>query len=102
MITLKEIDKFEQFITEILDGGIAMIQNIEFRSTELPKFRNEARKLAVQAAKDKAKLIAQGVEVILEKLLPLMKKKSIITYGIIHGGEVHGVVTDNLRCYFPS
>ena len=57
VITLKEIDKFEQFITEILDGGIAMIQNIEFRSTELPK-RNR-RKLAVQAAKDKIKLIAQ-------------------------------------------
>lgn len=36
-----------------------MIQGIEFLSTEISKYRNEARKLAVQAAKDKAKLIAR-------------------------------------------
>jgi uncharacterized protein YggE len=59
VIKLKDISKFEQLLSDISDNGGAMIQNIEFLSTELSKYRNEARKLAVQAAKDKAKLIAQ-------------------------------------------
>jgi len=75
VITLKEIDKFEQFISELSEGGTAMIQNIEFRSTELPKFRNEARKLAVQAAKDKAKLIAQGVGCDIGKAITINEEK---------------------------
>lgn len=59
LIKLKDIEKFEQLLSELTDGGIAMIQNVQFFSTELSKYRNEARKLAVQAARDKAKLIAQ-------------------------------------------
>ena len=50
VIKLKDIGKFEQLLSELSDSGAAMIQNIEFLSTELSKYRNEARKLAVQAA----------------------------------------------------
>lgn len=58
VIKLKDISKFEALTSELMNNGVVMIQNIEFRSTELAKYKNEARKLAVRAAKDKAKLLA--------------------------------------------
>jgi uncharacterized protein len=54
VIKLKEIDKFEALTSDLMSNGVILIQNIEFRSTELAKYKNEARKLAIKAAKEKA------------------------------------------------
>ena len=58
VIKLKDIAKFEQLISDLTGSGIIMVQNIEFRSTDLAKYKNEARKLAVRTAKEKAEILA--------------------------------------------
>jgi len=62
IIKLKEIEKFETLVSDLMSNGTIMVQNIDFRTTELSKYRNEARKLAINAARDKAKLLTSELE----------------------------------------
>jgi len=57
-ITLRDIDKFEGVLAGALEAGVNYVHGIQFRTTELRKHRDEARALAVQAAKEKAEALA--------------------------------------------
>lgn len=59
VITLKELAKFEDLLTGILDSGANYIQNVQFRTTQLRKYKDEARSMAVKAAKEKAAAMAK-------------------------------------------
>jgi uncharacterized protein YggE len=59
LITLKDIAKFEEILTAALESGVSHVHGIEFRTTELRKHRDEARRLALRAAKEKAELLAK-------------------------------------------
>ncbi|NQT73078.1 MAG: SIMPL domain-containing protein [Chloroflexi bacterium] len=58
VITLRDIDKFEDLITSALEGGVNRIHGIQFRTTELRKHKDEARSLAIKAAEEKAIALA--------------------------------------------
>ena len=58
VITLRDIDKFEDLITSALEEGVNRIHGIQFRTTELRKYKDEARSLAIEAAKEKAIALA--------------------------------------------
>ncbi|MFC1782428.1 SIMPL domain-containing protein [Planctomycetota bacterium] len=57
-VTLTQLDKVELLITEVLKAGVTEIKGIEFHTTEYPKHREEARTLALQAAREKAQKMA--------------------------------------------
>ena len=54
MITLKDIKKFEEVITSALESGADHIYGIEFRTSQLRLYKDQARELALKAAKEKA------------------------------------------------
>ena len=54
VITLRDLTQFEDLLTDSLDAGVNFVHGIEFRTTELRKHRDEARSLAIQAAREKA------------------------------------------------
>lgn len=58
VITLRDISKFEDLLTSALGAGVNHVQGIEFRTTELRKYRDEARALAIRAAREKATALA--------------------------------------------
>jgi uncharacterized protein len=58
VLTLREIDRFEELLSNLLDAGITNVQGIQFRTTELRKYRDQARSLALNAAKEKAVAMA--------------------------------------------
>jgi hypothetical protein len=58
VITLRDLGKFEDLLTEALEAGVNYVQGIQFRTTELRKHRDEARALAIQAAREKAEAMA--------------------------------------------
>ena len=58
VITLGDLTKFEDLLTSVLDAGVNYVQGIEFRTTELRKYRDEARALAIRAAQEKAAALA--------------------------------------------
>lgn len=57
-ITLKDTSKFEDLLSASLTAGTNYVHGIDFRTTELRKYRDEARKLAIKAAKEKANDLA--------------------------------------------
>lgn len=57
-ITLKDVKKFERLIDVALKNGANRLMGFEYKTTELRKHRDEARKMAIKAAKEKAVLLA--------------------------------------------
>lgn len=58
VITLKDVSKFEDVFTGALSAGATHVQGVQFRTTELRKYRDQARALAIQAAREKARALA--------------------------------------------
>lgn len=54
VITLKDINMFEAFLSDVLETGVTHVHGIDFRTTELRKYRDQARELAIIAAHEKA------------------------------------------------
>jgi len=59
VITLKDLARFDELFTKILDSGANYIRNVQFRTTQLRKYKDEARALAIKAAKEKAVALAK-------------------------------------------
>jgi len=58
-ITLKELGKFDELLTKLIEAGVNNIQNVQFKTSQLRKYKDEARKLAISAAKEKASAMAK-------------------------------------------
>jgi uncharacterized protein YggE len=58
VITLRDITQFEDLLTSVLTGGATHVHGIQFRTTELRTHKDQARTLAVIAAREKAVAIA--------------------------------------------
>jgi len=58
VVTLRDVAKFETLMTSVLQAGVEYIHGIDFRTSELRKHRDQARVLAMQAAREKAVALA--------------------------------------------
>lgn len=61
-VTLKEPKKLEALLDAALTSGANQILGISYRTTELRKHRDQARQMAVKAAKEKAVALASELE----------------------------------------
>lgn len=57
-VTLKDVTRFEDLLSRALETGITNVHGVQFRTTELRKHRDRAREMAIQAAREKAELLA--------------------------------------------
>lgn len=57
-IRLREIARFDEMLADILKAGITRLSNLEFRDSQIRKHRDEARRMAMRAAQEKARLLA--------------------------------------------
>lgn len=58
IVTLTEAAKVEELVTKALQAGVNHIHGVDFQTTDLKKYRNQAREQAVRAAKEKAEKMA--------------------------------------------
>ncbi len=61
VITLKDVSKFEDLLSQVLEAGVNYVHGVDFRTTELRKYRDQARDLALKAAQEKAQAMASTV-----------------------------------------
>jgi uncharacterized protein YggE len=54
VVTMTEPAKVEGLVTKVLESGVNYIHRINFQTTEFKKYREQARELALNAAKEKA------------------------------------------------
>ncbi len=59
-ITLRDVAKTSQVIAVALQAGANQVINVDFYTSELRKYRDQARKMAMQAAQEKAQALAQA------------------------------------------
>ena len=62
VITLRDLSGFEDLLADALESGVNYVHGIQFRTTELRKHRDEARTLAIQAAREKAEALAGALD----------------------------------------
>ncbi|HRE46377.1 MAG TPA: SIMPL domain-containing protein [Aggregatilineales bacterium] len=58
VFTLKDISKFDALLSAALNAGADYVHGIDFRTTELRKYRDQARDLAIKAAQEKAEALS--------------------------------------------
>ncbi|HEX8458814.1 MAG TPA: SIMPL domain-containing protein [Pyrinomonadaceae bacterium] len=54
VFTLRDASQAEELLSELFESGVTRINSITFRSSQLRKHRDEARALAIRAAREKA------------------------------------------------
>lgn len=59
-VTVREVNKTSDVVAAALNAGANSVGDVQFYTTELRKYRDEARELAVQAASEKAKDLASA------------------------------------------
>lgn len=57
-LKLRDLTLVEKVVNSSLSNGANLFEGVEFESTQLPKFRDEARRLAARAAREKAEILA--------------------------------------------
>lgn len=58
LFVLKDLSKYEAFVTAALEAGANSLEGATFRTSELRKHRDQARNLALKAAQEKANAMA--------------------------------------------
>jgi len=62
-VKLTTITNLESIMTGLLNNGVNNIQNVDFRTTQLRKYRDQARAMAITAAKEKADAMCKELDV---------------------------------------
>jgi uncharacterized protein len=61
VITIRDVAKFESTLSAVLAAGANYVHGIDFRTTELRKHRDAARRMALAAAREKADAMAAAL-----------------------------------------
>jgi len=57
-IRLRDISRFDEMLADVLKAGITRLSNLQFMDSQVRKHRDEARRMAIRAAQEKARLLA--------------------------------------------
>ena len=67
-IRLTDVAGFQNILTGLLTNGVNYVNGIDFRTTQLRKYRDQARGMAIHAAKEKAVALTAELDVKLGKV----------------------------------
>ena len=68
-VLLRQLDGMEDVISGIIDAGVNELTSVEFQTTRLKEVRSEARRKAVEAAREKAENYCNAAGVSLGKII---------------------------------
>lgn len=61
VFTLKDVSKAEGLLSEILEGGVTRLNSVRFQTSQLRKYRDQARASAITAAREKAMALTAAI-----------------------------------------
>jgi uncharacterized protein YggE len=98
VVTLKDIGKFENLLTAALEAGANNVHGVQFRTTELRRYRDQARSLAIKAAQEKAVALAAELGQKVGQPLKIEEQQSNwwAWYGGWWGGGWSSAMTQNV------
>ena len=54
VVKLRDIKRFEEFFSDVVKAGVSQVGNVTYSTSQLRKYKDEARAMAVRAAREKA------------------------------------------------
>lgn len=61
VVTLRDVPKFDALMSAVVEAGANVVLNVQFLTSDLRKYRDQAREQAMKAAHEKAELLAGAV-----------------------------------------
>ncbi len=61
LVRLKNISRFEPLFTDLLKAGVNNVRDVDFRTSQIRKHKDEARALAIRAAREKAVALTREI-----------------------------------------
>jgi uncharacterized protein YggE len=61
VVRLRDIKRFESLLSDILKAGVDRVRDIDFRTSEIRKYRDDARAMAIRAAREKALALTKEI-----------------------------------------
>lgn len=103
VVTLDDISLFEDFLTSALGAGVNEVHSVAFRASEHREYRDEARKLALEAAREKAQAMAATLGQTIGLPLRIEEGASRVQspYGLWESGRLGGP-TSNAMLDVPA
>lgn len=83
-IVLRDVSKAEDLLADIFKSGVTNIEDVEFRTTQLRKYKDQARAMAIKAAQEKAAALAREIGQTIGK-----------AYSIQEQGQTYGGLPNN-------
>jgi uncharacterized protein YggE len=62
LFTIKDVSKLTPLLTKVLEVGATKVLGVEYRTSNLRKYRDQARSMAVKAAREKAVAMAGDLD----------------------------------------
>ena len=60
-IVLRDVTKAEELLADIFTSGVSYIDDVEFHTTQIRKYKDQARAMAIKAAQEKASALAKEI-----------------------------------------
>ena len=95
-VTVRDVSKTSTVISRALQAGANQIVNVEFYTSELRKYRDQAREMAMQAASEKAQALAKAAGAEIGCVLSINENSGSSYYGGWYGGRDQNLWTQNV------
>jgi uncharacterized protein YggE len=95
-VILSELDHTEEIVSGLVDAGANEINAIEFHTVRLKELRANARKLAMQAAREKAEIYAAAGHVTVGEILHIQDVNPNLLKQELHAGAARGTAQHEL------
>lgn len=76
VVTLKDISKFDQLISDVIEAGVSRILDVGFNVDDLRKYRDQARAMAIKAAAEKARDLTSEIGQTVGKAIDIREGRS--------------------------
>jgi uncharacterized protein YggE len=74
VVKLTDISKFEEFFSEVIKIGVSQVSNVVFLSSQLRKYKDQSRAMAIRAAREKAEGIVKEIGQTIGKAISIEEK----------------------------
>jgi uncharacterized protein YggE len=61
IIRFTDLRRFDELFSELLKAGVSSVRGVEFRTSQIRKYKDQARALAIRAAREKAQALAAEI-----------------------------------------
>jgi hypothetical protein len=95
-ITLRDVNLVDDVLIAALKAGANEVQDLQFYSSELRKYRDQARALAMEAAGEKAQALAEAAEAQAGCILSISENSWFQYYGSWRGGREAALWAQNV------